>query len=81
MLDVKNNFKNKYSEADCPHCDSEVDDQKHVLACSELADGMDLFDSTVKYLFIQCWRFKSKFQNKERSYEVIRGDPGEPEFA
>ena len=45
MLDVKNNFKNKYS----PNCDSEEDDQKHLLACSKLVDGMDLVDTTVNY--------------------------------
>ena len=49
MLDVKINFRNKYADTNCPNCKDASDDQEHLLHCSELTDGRQLMDDSIKY--------------------------------
>ena len=75
MLDVKLNFRNKYNEIKCPNCKSADDDQEHLLYCSQLEDGQQIVDATLKYediFFFQfgknakgCKNSRSQFQGKK----------------
>ena len=39
MIDVRNNFKNKYEDLMCPRCKKKIDDEKHLFTeCEKLAD-------------------------------------------
>ena len=49
MLDIKTNYRNKYSDVICPIYKSADDEQAHLLACKELTEGMELVDPTIKY--------------------------------
>ena len=49
MIDVKVNYKNKYSDNICPCCHVEVDDQEHLLSCSELDEEGTLVGSSPHY--------------------------------
>ena len=41
MLDVKENFKNKYSDSKCPNC-TEEDTQSHLLFCDKLISASSI---------------------------------------
>ena len=49
MLDIKTNYRNKYSDVICPICKSADDEQAHLLVCKELTQGTELVDPTMKY--------------------------------
>ena len=48
MLDVKCNFRNKYSDVKCPNCESD-DSQAHILQCEKLVDTTSIASDLPKY--------------------------------
>ena len=49
MLDLRNNFRNKYPDVSCPNCYSAIDDQEHLLTCTKLVDGVELVAGSIRY--------------------------------
>ena len=49
MLDVKNNFENKYRDLNCVACEKEVETQEHILKCKKLIDENQLVGTLPKY--------------------------------
>ena len=48
MLDVKENFKNKYSDSKCPNC-TEEDTQSHLLFCDKLISASSIVQEVPNY--------------------------------
>ena len=48
MLDVRSNFKNKYSDLKCPNC-KEEDSQPHLLSCEKLVSQSSIISELPKY--------------------------------
>ena len=70
MLDVRNNFRNKYSDTSCPNCNSALDDQEHLLACTKLVDGVELVDGIVNYENI----FLSKLEDVLQVSRILKAN-------
>ena len=49
MVDVRQNYGNRYSETICPNCKAAPDDQPHLLECPLLADISTVATSSTKY--------------------------------
>ena len=49
MLDIKNNFENKYKDQNCIACEKETETQEHILKCKKLSDGNLLIGTLPKY--------------------------------
>ena len=45
MINVRNNFKNKYEDLMCPRCKKEIDSEKKLFTkCAKLADIQSKYD-------------------------------------
>ena len=49
MIDVRLNYRNRYSETICPNCKAAPDDQPHLLECTLLVDTTAVASSSVMY--------------------------------
>ena len=49
MVDVRLNYRNRYSDTICPNCKAAPDDQPHLLECTLLVDTTAVASSTIKY--------------------------------
>ena len=75
MLDVKGNFRNKYSDVICPCCKVEEDLQKHLLTCNSLmTDGVivdslsnynDIFSDNLSRQVEICRMMKKRFEKRK----------------
>ena len=49
MLDIKSNYQGKYSNLNCPICDSQQDTQQHLLQCQKLKDENEIIKQIPDY--------------------------------
>ena len=49
MLDIKSNYQGKYSNLNCPICDSQQDTQQHLLQCQKLKEENEIVKQMPDY--------------------------------
>ena len=78
MVEVKTNFRNKYSDILCPVCKLSDDTQQHLFECSELLKNMNILnrkDIQYSHIFSEntdkqkaaLRLFKSMWKEREKS--------------
>ena len=70
MLDLRNNFRNKYPDVSCPNCYSAIDDQEHLLTCTKLVDGVELVYGSIKYEDV----FHSKLEDVVKVSRILQAN-------